>query len=150
MIYKSLINRGTAAEGDELSEEANKELVRRHYEDIVNLNNLDAAEDQMAEDFIDHAARPGIASRGPEAARQAMAALHAVIPDARITLDEVIAEGDLVAVRATWRGTHKGPFMGSPPSGKPVTINGMVFWRVADGKLVERWASIDLSPLRQN
>jgi steroid delta-isomerase-like uncharacterized protein len=141
---------GNATEEESLSEEANKELVRRHYEDIVNLNNLDAAEEQMAEDFIDHGARPGLASRGPEAARQAMAALHAVIPDARITLDEVIAEGDLVAVRATWRGTHKGPFAGSAPSGKPVTITGMVFWRIADGKLVERWATLDLSPLRQN
>jgi steroid delta-isomerase-like uncharacterized protein len=133
-----------------LSEEANKELVRRHYEDIVNLNNLDAAEEQMAENFVDHAARPGLASRGPEAARQAMAALHAVIPDARITLDEVIAEGDQVAVRATWRGTHVGSFMGSPPSGKLVSITGMVFWRVTDGKLVGRWANLDLSPLRKN
>lgn len=133
-----------------MSEEANKELVRRHYEDIVNLNNLDAAEEQMAENFIDHGARPGLAARGPEAARQAMAALHAIVPDVRVELDEVIAEGDLVAVRATWRGTHKGPFMGFPPSGKPIAISGMVFWRVADGKLVERWATLDLSPLRQS
>jgi steroid delta-isomerase-like uncharacterized protein len=137
---------GSAAEEDELSEEANKELVRRHYEDSVNLNNLDAAENQIADDFIDHGARPGRASRGPEAARQAMAALHAVVPDLHVTLDEVIAEGDLVAVRATWRGTHKGSFMGSPPSGRPVTISGMVFWRVADGRLVERWATLDLYP----
>ena len=141
--------RGPAAWEDDVSEEANKDLVRRHYEDIVNQNNLDAAEEQMAEDFVDHGARPGLASSGPEAARQAMAALHAVLPDVRITLDEVIAEGDHVAVRATWRGTHTGPFAGSPPSGKPVTITGMVFWRVANGKLVERWATLDLSPLRQ-
>lgn len=50
----------------------------------------------------------------------------------------MIAERDLVAVRATWRGTHKGAFMGPPPSGKPVTITGVVFWRGADGKLRER------------
>ena len=132
-----------------MSEESNKDLIRKQYDDLVNRNNLAAADEQMAEDFIDHGARPGLASRGPEAARQAMAALHAIVPDVRVTLDEVIAERDLVAVRATWRGTHQGPFAGSPPSGKPVTITGMVFWRIADGRLVERWASLDLSPLRQ-
>ena len=77
-----------------------------------------------------------------------MVALHATVPDVHVTLDEVIAERDLVAVRATWRGTHQGAFAGIPPSGKPVTITGMVFWRVANGKLAERWATVDLSPLR--
>lgn len=120
-----------------MSENANKELVRRHYEEIVNLNYLDAAKEQMVEEFIDHGARSRPASRGQEVGRQAMSALRAVIPDARITLDEAIGAGNLVVVRATWRGTHKGSFMGAPPSGKPVTINGMVFWRVAVSELVE-------------
>ncbi|MEJ2009994.1 MAG: ester cyclase [Acidobacteriota bacterium] len=131
-----------------MSEEANKQLVRQHYEDLVNQNNLAAADEQMAEDFIDHGALPGVVSRGPESARQAMVALHAAVPDVHVTLDEVIAEGDIVAVRATWRGTHQGPLAGIPPSGKPVTVKGMVFWRVANGKLVERWATVDLSSLR--
>ena len=54
------------AEEDDLSEEANKVLVRRHYEDIVKLNNPAAAREQMSEGVIDHAAPPGLASRGPK------------------------------------------------------------------------------------
>src|ERR1044071_2621203 len=108
--------------------ESNKQLVRDHYEELVNRKNLAAADRQLSPDFVDLNAPPGT-PRGPEAAKEAMRRLHAALPDVQVTLEEVIAEEDRVAVRATWRGTHLGPLFGRPPSGKPVTLTGMVFWR---------------------
>jgi predicted ester cyclase len=126
--------------------ESNKALIRAHYEELVNRKNLAAADSQLAPDFIDHGAPPGT-PRGPEAAKIAMRRLHSAMPDVWVTLDEVLAEGDRVAVRATWRGTHQGSLFGKAPSGRKVTVSGMVFWRVADGKIAERWATVDLNGL---
>jgi steroid delta-isomerase-like uncharacterized protein len=126
--------------------ETNKRLVREHYEELVNRKNFAAADRQLAPDFIDHSAPPG-AARGPEAAKEAMHRLHSALPDVWVTLDDVVAEGDRVAVRATWRGTHQGPLFGRPPTGRKVALSGTVFWRVVDGKIAERWASVDLSAL---
>lgn len=129
--------------------EANKQLVREHYEQLVNRKNLAAAEVQLASDFIDHAAPPGT-PRGPEAARLALTRLHHALPDVWVTLEDVVAEGDRVAVRATWRGTHQGTFQGVAPSGRKITLTGMVFWRVAKGRIAERWATLDLRDLLQH
>ncbi|MBE7498947.1 MAG: ester cyclase [Verrucomicrobiales bacterium] len=53
-------------------------------------------------------------------------------------------------VRATWRGTHQGTFQGVAPSGRKITLTGMVFWRVAKGRIAERWATLDLRDLLQH
>ncbi len=127
--------------------EANKQLVRDHYEQLVNQKNVAAAEQQLSADFIDHNSPPGTPP-GPTAARKAMHRLYAGLPDVRVTLEDVVAEGDRVAVRATWRGTFQGPLFGLAPTGGPVTITGMVFWRIAGGKIVERWASVDINALK--
>ena len=129
--------------------EANKRLIRDHYEQLVNRNNWDAADQQLAPDFIDHAAPIGT-PRGSAAAKLAMQRLHFAIPDVRVTLEDVLAEGDRVVVRATWRGTHQGLLYGIPPTGRAVTITGMVLWRIANGKIAERWATVDFSDLKTN
>jgi steroid delta-isomerase-like uncharacterized protein len=126
--------------------EANKRLVREHYEELVNRKNIDAAEEHLAADFVDHGAPPGT-PRGPEAARITMRQLFAAIPDVRVTLEDMVAEGDRVAVRPTWRGTHQRTFLGVPPSRRAIALTGMVLWRVADGKIAERWATVDLKGL---
>jgi steroid delta-isomerase-like uncharacterized protein len=128
------------------SSELNKSLIRSHYEELVNRRNLAAAEAQLAHDFVDHGAPAGTPA-GPAAAHRAMQALHSAIPDVHVTLEDMVAEGDRVAVRATWRGTHRGPLFGRAPTGKPVEITGMVFWRIANGKIAERWATVDLKSL---
>ena len=75
---------------------------------------------------------------GPEGVKQHLKALHAAFPDLAVTIEEMVAEGPIVAVRATWRGTPA-----ASGDGQPVQFGGMVFWRIADGKIRERWASID-------
>jgi predicted ester cyclase len=71
--------------------------------------------------------------------------LHTAFPDLRVKIEDIVAEGDRVAVRASWTGTHRGllPMMPSPVTNRAVAFTGMVFWRVRGDKLVERWALVD-------
>ena len=70
-------------------------------------------------------------------------------PDAHITVDDSISERDLVASRWTITGTHRGDFQGVPPTGRRITIKGVDFSRVVDGKIAEHWAQFDLMGLMQ-
>jgi predicted ester cyclase len=115
--------------------EANKALIRTHYQATTNDFDPAAIDRQVGEDFYDHAAGTRM---GPEGVKQHLTALHAAFPDLEVTIEEMVAEGPIVAVRATWRGTPA-----APAGAHPVQFGGMVFWRIADGKIRERWASID-------
>ena len=70
-------------------------------------------------------------------------------PDWTETIEDIIAEGDKVVTRFTSRGTHKGKFMGVPPTGKKVKITEVAVFRIADGKITEQWGFPDLQGLRQ-
>lgn len=78
-----------------------------------------------------------------------MQAFTTAFPDARITVDDSISEGDIVASRWTITGTHRGEFQGVPPTGRNVTINGVDFSRVVNGTIAEHWAQFDLLGLMQ-
>ena len=120
--------------------EANKALIRAHYQAATNDFDPAAIDRQVGEDFYDHAAGRRM---GPEGVKQHLAALHAAYPDLAVTIEEMVAEGPMVAVRATWRGTQRGSFGGAAATGRAVQFGGMVFWRIADGKIRERWATIE-------
>lgn len=70
-------------------------------------------------------------------------------PDTHFTIDDMIAEGDRVAIRWTVRATHRGEFEGIAPTGKPVTVTGTMVARIANGKLVEGWQNFDALGLLQ-
>jgi steroid delta-isomerase-like uncharacterized protein len=125
-----------------VSLEHNKRLVRRQFEELINLKNLGVLDTDMAEDFVDHEAPPS-QPPGPEGVKIWIRHLYEVVPDLQVTIEDIVAEGDRVVVRNTWRGTHVGPFMGIPPTGKRFTLRGIVVWRIVDGKLKERWATLD-------
>jgi predicted ester cyclase len=133
-----------------MTSEENKKLVLEHYEDFVNKHNPEAVRRQLAPDFRDHEMPPGTPP-GPEAALQYRAVLHTAFPDLRVTIEDIVAEGDRVAVRARWTGTHRGvlPMMPIPVTNRGFTFTGMVFWRISDGRIVERWATIDRLGLQQ-
>ena len=126
--------------------EANKALIRRFIEEIWHKGNLDAIEEFIAPNYIRHTSHLREGGRdvhGPEDARQSIAAARAAFPDIHFTLEDVLADGDKVVVRWTSRRTHKGVFRGIPPTGKQVTFTGINMYRIADGKIVERWAEED-------
>jgi len=124
--------------------EANKALIRAHYDATTNAYKPSVIDRQIAEDFVDHG-NPDVT--GPEGVKTHIKALRAAFPDLSVTIEDIVAEGDLVAVRGTWRGTHQGTFRGVPPIGRKVEFSGMVFWRVAGGQIRERWGVVDTPTL---
>jgi steroid delta-isomerase-like uncharacterized protein len=78
-----------------------------------------------------------------EAQRERATRLRTAFPDARATLEDIVAEGDRVAYRLTIRGTHEGAFLGVPATGKRVEVSFLAIVRVAGGKLVEEWGGLD-------
>jgi predicted ester cyclase len=127
--------------------EANKELVRRHFEEIFNRKNFAACEEMMAEEYLEHAPAPFSEDapgkvNGPKAMRQSAEWLLAQFPDLSMTIEAMISEGDTVAVRVLSEGTNLGPLNGVvPPTGKRFRARQSHWYRVQDGKLVEHWAT---------
>ena len=123
--------------------EANKALIRAHYDATTNSFKPSVIDRQVGADFVDH----GSDAIGPDGVKAHIKALRAAFPDLHVTIDDIVAENDLVAVRATWRGTHQGEFRGVPPIGRRIEFSGMVFWRIAGGMIRERWGLIDTAAL---
>lgn len=117
-----------------MSPEEAKIFVRQHFEDFVNRKDLSAADRNFAAEYQEHGADvpPGLPS-GPAGPRQYLAAAFQRFPDIHVTIEDIIAEGDKVVVRNTWRATDK-------VAGQRVEFSGIMIWRIVEGKLAERWA----------
>lgn len=128
-----------------MSVEQNKAAVRRFFEKGWNQKHLAAFSELLAPDSVHHivsAAFPA-GPPGPQGFMQRAAGILAAFPDYHVTIEDVIAEGDRVVVRYTARGTHVGPFLGVPPTGRRSSYAGVEIHRYADGKVAERWNSHD-------
>lgn len=132
-----------------MSIEQNKALVRRMVEEIFNRGNIGRADEFLAPDFVEHEELPPGMPSGREGVTQLTAMLRRAFPDFKATIDDMVAEGDKVVLRMTWRGTHKGEFMGVPPTGKSVSFGVIDIIRVAGGKLAEHWGQMDSMGLMQ-
>jgi steroid delta-isomerase-like uncharacterized protein len=130
-----------------MSTEDNKALIRRAFEDL-NQGNLSQAEEYITPNFVYHdAANPHVNTR--EEYIQFLNSILAAFAY-RATIEDLIAEGDKVAVRFTLRGTHQGQWRGVPPTGKPVTVTATSTYRFTDGKVAELWQNADVfSQLQQ-
>ena len=120
----------------------NKTLFRRTYDEMMNRGILDHVEEMIAPDFVNHEAPPGM-DRGPASMRGLFVMLRTAFPDLHFTIEDLIAEGDIVAGRLTMTGTYTGPLMGMPPTGRTVHQAHMHFARFQDGKAVEHWGVRD-------
>ena len=114
--------------------ERNTRFVIGHFDDFVNRRDLDAIGRNMAPDFLDHDG-PGGRQAGREQDRAMMAGMHAMFPDLRVEVRDAVAQGDKVVVRNMWTGTHA-------KTGQRMEFHGFVMWRVAGGKIAERWATV--------
>jgi steroid delta-isomerase-like uncharacterized protein len=130
-------------------EERNKAITRQMYTELFTQGKLSLAEELFAADYIDHEAPPGQSNRGPEAMRQLVTMFHTAFPDITFHVEEVIAEGETVAARVFWTGTHRGTFLGIAPTGRTVRQKQMHFMRFRGGQLVEHLAVRDDLGLRQ-
>lgn len=122
---------------------ANKELLRRFYQDVYVDWNMDHADEVLSPSFMSHDWPEG-GPTGSKAFRDYYSAIRSAIPDAKYEVDDLVAEGDRVAVRWRMLGTHKGPFDDIPASGKSIVLKGIAIYRVEGGLLMERWVVSDL------
>jgi steroid delta-isomerase-like uncharacterized protein len=130
-----------------MSIDDNKALVRRFIEQVFEHGDMAAVDELVAEDFVPHT-YPGTTDR--EGLKRAMERVSTGITDAKFTIEDVIAEGDRVAVRLTSGATQNGEFMGMPPSGKRYEIEEIHIFRVRDGRITEHWHQFDqLGMMRQ-
>ena len=136
MLASTLIHRkGVEA----VSVEENRAIVRRFVEEVQSGGNIDAIDELCSPEFINHTAPPGVPSNC-EGIKQVTAMFRQAFPDSYFAVEDMVTEGDKVATRKTFRGTHQGEFMGIPPTGQRVSIGLIDIVRIADGKVVEHWA----------
>lgn len=122
--------------------EQNKAIFRAIPEKVVNTGNLDAADHYFAQDFVDHTTPAGLPN-GLAGFKAYITRLRSAFPDVHFTVEDVVAEGETVVVRATARGTMTGDFLEMKATGKTATWTEIHIGRLADGKVVEHWATID-------
>ncbi len=125
-----------------MSAEENKALMHRFVEAVQNQHNLALLDDLLAPTFVNHSAPPGLPA-DREGVRQLFTLFRAAFPDGRMTIEQMVAEGDKVATRKTFQGTHQGEFLGIAPTGRQVAISLIDIVRLVDGKLVEHWNVVD-------
>ena len=127
-----------------MSVDENKALVRRFITDAWNHGNVEAVDELLAPDFQE---RLPSATYDREGVKAFLRWFRAAFPDFRVSIDDLFAEGDRVAWRWTFRGTHQGPFLERPPTGKQVTCTGIHIFRITDGRIVEQWREVDIPHL---
>lgn len=124
------------------SAKGNKAIMLRFYDEAFNGGNLAVIDQLVASDMVEHNPFPGQA-QGIEGIKQVVTMLRTAFPDVKQTVDDMIAEGDKVVARITMTGTHKGAFMGIPPTGKKITVTGIDIVRFVNGKAVDHWGNED-------
>ena len=131
-----------------MSTEENKAMQRRFMEAAFIQGNMDVVDELIAPDYVHHfpddpEGGGGGGVRGPEGMKELIGSFRSAFPDIEFTIEEQVAEEDKVVMRLTARGTHEGELQGIPPTGRRVTVMGMVMSRSAGGKMVESWELYD-------
>ena len=124
--------------------EQHADLVRRDIEEIWNEERYDLVEELYAEDFVHHdPAYPG-EIRGPEGQEEFVRTYNTAFPGSpSISIEEILVDDDMVAVRWTGHGTHEETFMGIEPTQEEMDVSGMSMARIEDGKIAEMWSNYD-------
>ena len=131
-----------------MTPEQNKRFLQHFVEETINRKNLDAINELVAEDFIEHVPFPG-QGPGREGLKYAIGIFLSAFPDIQWTVEEAVAEGEKVVSRFCWTGTHRGEFLGIPATGNSVKVWGVVIDLVRDGLLSESRIIIDTVGLLQ-
>jgi predicted ester cyclase len=132
-----------------MSSEQNKEIIRRFIEEVNNKREKTDVEQYLTPQYLDHSAPPKL-PRGPEGWRILRAMFFTAFSNLHITIEQMVAEGDRVAIRFTMRAVHTGELRGIPPTGKQLTLTGLDINRFEGGKIAERWGNQnDLGMMQQ-
>jgi steroid delta-isomerase-like uncharacterized protein len=127
--------------------EENKDLIRRYLEECIGRNDMSLMDELLAENYIWHT--PSLGDLDLQAYKQFQPSVLAGFPDGHWVIEDMVAEGDRVAWRWTFCGTHLGAFMGIPATGREVRMSGMIISRIADGRIAEEWEIYDAMGMMQ-
>jgi len=129
----------------------NAAVVRRLFDEVASRGQMALIDQIVAPDFVTHGnpGEPDDPLRGPAAMRAHIQVLRTAFPDLKFTVDQVVAQGDQVAVRWTMAGTHRGTILGIVPSGRHFRVAGMHIFRLVNGKIHDSWSVLDLLSLVQ-
>lgn len=125
-----------------------KAMAQRWFTEVMNEGNEEVIDELTAENFVDHDPLPGT-SPDRQGIHDFVKQVRAAFPDIEMTADDILVEGDQLAVRSTMRGTHQGEFMGIPASGKKVEVSNYDFVRFENDQVVEHWGTIDSAALME-
>lgn len=136
-----------------MSAEENRQVARRFMEEFFNRKNVGFIDEIGAPDVVEHDSSLPEPIRGREALKQYWTSWLTAFPDLHLTIEDEIAEGDMVVQRVTVRGTHTGPLMSPggpiPPTGKGAEWTAVHIARIVNGRLVEGWGMADVMGLMQ-
>jgi steroid delta-isomerase-like uncharacterized protein len=125
-----------------MSTEENKAVVRRLL-DVWEQGNIDLIDELLAPDYVNHSPATPEQPTGPEGLKGVVSMFRSAIPDLKMVVEDMIAEGDKVVLRYALEGTHEGELFGIPPTGKQLSVKGIAVERVSDGKIREHWRVTD-------
>jgi steroid delta-isomerase-like uncharacterized protein len=128
--------------------EANK-LVMQRFVEFINSASKQLADELISPEAIFHVPGRPEPMRGPAGYLEIIQMMRGGFPDIQWTLEEMVAEADMVAARFIMRGTHRGTFFGVPPTGKPIAVQAMNFYRLSGGQIVGEHGQPDLLGLLQ-
>jgi steroid delta-isomerase-like uncharacterized protein len=131
-----------------MSAEENREIVRRFWA-VWEEGNIGLVDDLVGTDYVNH--NPGMPNQpeGPEGIKAVVSMFRAGMPDLRVVIEDVIAEGDKVVMRYRIEGTHEGELFGVPPTGRRISIESITVERVSGGKIREHWRVTDTLEMMQ-
>jgi len=125
--------------GDTAILERNKRIVQRVYDEVWNTGNLAVVDELIAVDCLRHDPSSPEDTGGSDAFKERAAEIRAAFPDLRLVIEDILADGDRVATRSRFTGTHEGALMGIPATGKKVDVTALEIVRIEDGRIAEIW-----------
>ena len=140
--------KGYGKEDKDMSAEESKAAMRRYF-GVFEQGNIDLFDELLAPDYVNHSPATPDLPTGPEGVKGVVAMFRSGIPDLRVVVEDMIAEGDKVATRYTLEGTHEGELFGVPPTGQLLSIKNISVERVSDGKIREHWRITDSLDMMQ-
>ena len=128
-----------------MSTDQNKALISKMFDEVMNKRNFSELEGISAPEFVNHGMPSG--KPGPEGFKEIIMMFIDAFPDMQISIEQLVGDGDMVATRGSWKGTHRGDFMGLPATGKEATVTYQDMWKIQNGKCLENWVDMDIAGL---
>lgn len=125
-----------------MSAQTNRALAQRMSDEVVNNGRWETVDEIIADDYVYHGPG-GLQLQGRDGFRQMLGAFRDAFPDLASELPGIAAEGDLVTLHYTFKGTHTGEFMGIAPTNKKIDLHGLILRRFKDGQIIEDWDMYD-------